>query len=84
MLSQEPGRPKSKKTRNSAENVCIQSNIFCNEEELGDGICQAYNNGPLCDHDLGDCCLATGNQTNFTCNSECFLDAYYQIPYFIG
>ena len=66
------------------ENVCIESNIFCVEEELGDGICQGYNNGPLCDHDLGDCCLATGSQTNFTCNSECFLDCYYQLPYFIG
>ena len=66
------------------ENVCIESNIFCVEEELGDGICQGYNNGPLCDHDLGDCCLVTGSQTNFTCNSECFLDAYYQIPWFLG
>ena len=66
------------------ENVCIESNIFCVEEELGDGICQGYNNGPLCDHDLGDCCLVTGSQTNFTCNSECFLDAYYQISYFLG
>ena len=66
------------------ENVCIESNIFCVEEELGDGICQGYNNGPLCDHDLGDCCLVTGSQTNFTCNFECFLDAYYQIPWFLG
>ena len=39
------------------ENTCIQSNIFCILEELGDGICQDHNNGPFCDYDLGDCCL---------------------------
>ena len=38
------------------ENPCILSNTFCIEEELGDGICQDYNNGPLCDYDMGDCC----------------------------
>ena len=45
------------------ENVCIESNIFCVEEELGDGICQGYNNGPLCDHDLGDCCLVISSSS---------------------
>ena len=34
-----------------------KNNLVCNENELGDGICQDYNNGPLCDYDLGDCCL---------------------------
>ena len=62
------------------EDNCIQSNIFCVKEELGDGICQGYNNGPYCEHDLGDCCLPTESQTNYTCNSECFMDAFYQIP----
>ena len=68
------------------ENVCIQSNIFCNEEELGDGICQGHNNGPLCEYDLGDCCLrlVTESQTNCTCNCKCFLEKYYQIPWYIG
>ena len=40
------------------ENTCIKSNTFCILEELGDGICQDHNNGPFCDYDLGDCCLA--------------------------
>ena len=62
------------------EDNCIQSNIFCVKEELGDGICQGYNNGPYCEHDLGDCCLPTESQINYTCNSECFMDAFYQIP----
>ena len=38
------------------QNVCIPSNNFCIAEELGDGICQDYNNGPYCNYDLGDCC----------------------------
>ena len=66
------------------EDICIKSNLFCVKEELGDGICQGHNNGPYCDHDLGDCCLPTESQTNFTCNSECFMDAYYQIPWIMG
>ena len=45
--------------RNCTENecVCIPNNLVCNATELGDGKCQDYNNGPLCDYDLGDCCL---------------------------
>ena len=39
------------------ENICIESNTFCNETEIGDGICQDYNNAQLCDYDGGDCCL---------------------------
>ena len=38
------------------ENPCIKSNNFCIQEELGNGICEDYNNGPYCDYDLGDCC----------------------------
>ena len=67
------------------EDICIQSNIFCVKEELGDGICQGHNNGEYCDHDLGDCCLATeSSQTNCTCNCQCFMDDLYQIPWFLG
>ena len=67
------------------ENVCIQSNIFCIEEELGDGICQGHNNGPLCEYDLGDCCLVIDeSQTNCTCNCKCFLEKLYNIPWMIG
>ena len=43
------------------ENPCIKSNIFCVQEELGNGRCEDYNNGPYCDYDLGDCCLSCGN-----------------------
>ena len=38
------------------ENVCIESNIYCIPEQVGDGICQDHNNGPFCDYDSGDCC----------------------------
>ena len=44
-------------------NPCIRSNIFCVEEELGNGICEDYNNGPYCDYDLGDCCLSPPNHS---------------------
>ena len=64
---------------------CIKSNLFCVKEELGDGICQGHNNGPFCNHDLGDCCLVTETiKTNCTCNCECHWDKYYQIPWFVG
>ena len=67
------------------EDICIKSNLFCVKEELGDGICQGHNNGPYCDHDLGDCCLATeSSQTNCTCNCRCFMHAYYQVPWIMG
>ena len=42
------------------------SNLFCVEEKLGDGICQDFNNGPLCNYDLGDCC-----SRNLINKSEC-------------
>ena len=55
------------------ENICIQSNIFCISEELGDGICQDHNNGPFCQYDLGDCCLfpGAGNFSYCECNCRC-------------
>ena len=58
------------------ENPCIQSNIFCISEELGDGICQDHNNGPFCQYDLGDCCLVPGNFTSCSCNCECKNDIF--------
>ena len=68
-----------------AEDICIQSNIFCIKEEFGDGICQGHNNGPYCDHDLGDCCLGTeSSQTNCTCNCRCHMEDLYQIPWMLG
>ena len=39
------------------EDICVKSNIYCISSQLGDGLCQDHNNGPLCDLDLGDCCL---------------------------
>ena len=48
----EPPRPCQKN-----ECVCIPNNLVCNITQLGDGICQDVNNGPLCEYDLGDCCL---------------------------
>ena len=61
------------------ENLCIESNIFCVKEELGDGICQGHNNGPFCDYDSGDCCLVTENsETNCTCNCICQFGDLYQ------
>ena len=39
------------------ECICIPNSLVCNATQLGDGICQDFNNGPLCEYDLGDCCL---------------------------
>ena len=38
--------------------ICIPSYgyAYCIADQLGDGICQDYNNVPQCDHDHGDCC----------------------------
>ena len=57
------------------ECVCIPNDLVCNDTQLGDGICQDFNNGPLCEHDLGDCCLkiwlpyeSKGNCCNCFCH----------------
>ena len=34
---------------NSLSDICVRSNMTCIAEELGDGKCQDYNNGKLCD-----------------------------------
>ena len=39
------------------EHICVKSNVFCNQELMGDGICHDNNNSILCDFDLGDCCV---------------------------
>ena len=44
-------------TKYCPENPCIRSNIFCVQEELGNGLCEDHNNSPYCDYDLGDCCI---------------------------
>ena len=38
-------------------NQCLNTNMICNNETIGDGICHDFNNGPFCDYDLGDCCV---------------------------
>ena len=39
------------------QQLCIQSNTFCIQDEIGDGVCQSYNNVEFCNYDAGDCCL---------------------------
>ena len=53
--------------------VCIESNAYCVNDQLGDGTCQDHNNGPLCDYDHGDCCLADkrSKDTCYCCNTSC-------------
>ena len=58
-------------------NPCIESNIFCIPEELGDGICQDHNNAPFCHYDLGDCCLLNVNQTECC---DCLCKTLYFFP----
>ena len=50
------------------ENQCIHSNVFCNVTEIGDGLCQDYNNAALCDFDGGDCCLEEKGSECCKCN----------------
>ena len=59
-------------------NPCIRSNIFCVEEELGNGICEDYNNGPYCDYDLGDCCGPTTAEKDDCCICSCHQDYTYR------
>ena len=59
------------KTFECPMDVCVKSNIYCNAAQLGDGICQDYNNGPFCDFDLGDCCLHTPQNSSSCCDCDC-------------
>ena len=53
------------------QNSCIRSNNFCIAEELGDGLCQDYNNGPYCDFDLGDCCTKNSDLDTSDAKKDC-------------
>ena len=64
------------------ENPCIQSNNFCVPEELGDGICQDHNNGPLCHYDMGDCCMV-GRNVEHCCTCACKLNGVDFFNYLI-
>ena len=67
------------------ETTCVKSNIYCIPNEVGDGICQDYNNGPYCDYDLGDCCL--GNKTESCCYCYCdflMLEGPAVVPVSVG
>ena len=57
---------------------CISSNLFCDEETLGDGICQDFNNSSLCDYDLGDCCIVN-QPTEDCCLCKCKLTQFFDI-----
>ena len=59
------------------DNPCIESNQYCIEHELGDGICQDHNNGPYCDYDLGDCCSGSGEGFDHCCTCAC---RHYHFP----
>ena len=60
------------------DDYCKKSNIYCHSKTMGDGKCHDNNNGPLCDYDLGDCCVRPG-QMNATecCRCECHNDLSY-------
>ena len=63
------------------DHPCIESNQYCIEHELGDGICQDHNNGPYCDYDLGDCCSISSQAYEDCCTCKCstfnLFDPYY-------
>ena len=52
------------------EKRCLTPGNFCIEEELGDGICQFYNNGAFCNYDHGDCCPFVEEQDD-CCFCDC-------------
>ena len=62
---------------------CILSNMFCVQEELGDGKCQDHNNSPFCDYDLGDCCSDKQRTEcrNCACGGVIVGDVHYPNPY---
>ena len=65
--------------------VCIKSDRYCIEDQIGDGICQDHNNSPLCNYDLGDCCSPNIN-TDFcwicTCRTETWIPGNSQLGTF--
>ena len=45
---------------------------------MGDGKCHDNNNGPLCDYDLGDCCVRPGELiSDECCRCDCHSDAMF-------
>ena len=52
------------------DNVCIRSDNYCIKDQIGDGICQDYNNSPFCNYDLGDCCMPV-RELDFCCSCIC-------------
>ena len=52
------------------DNVCIRSENYCIKDQIGDGICQDYNNSPFCNYDLGDCCMPV-RELDFCCSCIC-------------
>ena len=52
------------------ENVCVKSDNYCIEDQIGDGICQDHNNSPFCDYDQGDCCMPV-RVLDFCCQCQC-------------
>ena len=61
------------------EDDCKKSNIYCHSETIGDGKCHDNNNGPLCDYDLGDCCVHPGQMNTTEC---CRCDCHSHINYY--
>ena len=58
------------------DNICVKSDNYCIEDQIGDGICQDHNNSPFCDYDQGDCCLPF-RVLDFCCDCICRqLDCY--------
>ena len=64
------------------EDPCVKSNLYCTPNELGDGICQDHNNGPLCDFDYGDCCLS--NRFELGECWPCYCKGHEYTDYIVG
>ena len=63
------------------DHVCIQSDIHCIQELMGDGICHDNNNSKLCEWDLGDCCKSNLNRDD-CCICACLPATPGSIQYF--
>ena len=59
--------------------VCIQSDMYCIPELMGDGVCHDNNNSKFCDFDLGDCCKPN-RVTDSCCFCVCKPEALLQEP----
>ena len=63
------------------EHVCVKSDVYCNQEQMGDGICHDNNNSILCDYDLGDCCVPDTVE-NSCCLCLCTIIYQYTPTYY--